>query len=257
MQNKICTKCKKELLANNDYFRKQKGGKFGLRPECKECGTKKDKKYYQENKKKWVDYQIKNAEKIKEKNKKWKENNKGRVKEYNKENYWGNREANIERKKKWHVENTDHIKSYRREYRKKNREYILQRQSLLNKTETIKASQRQWRKENKDKVNYYNQKRRNLKANLISEFTYEDWEECLKFFNHKDAYTGEKMKRVSQDHIIPISKGGGYLKNNIVPCEGSVNSSKSNKELMKWYIKKPFFSGDRLKKINEWINKDA
>lgn len=34
---KTCTKCKRDLPANSEYFYKEKAGKFGLRSKCKEC----------------------------------------------------------------------------------------------------------------------------------------------------------------------------------------------------------------------------
>jgi hypothetical protein len=45
MNTKVCTnpKCGKELPATLEYFHRLKSGKFGVRPECKECFNKRHK----------------------------------------------------------------------------------------------------------------------------------------------------------------------------------------------------------------------
>lgn len=80
-----------------------------------------------------------------------------------------------------------------------------------------------------------------------------DWEECLKFFGYKDAYTGLPMKHISQDHIIPITSFGDTIRNNIVPCEKATNSSKCDNNMIVWYKQQIFFDKNRLNKILEWM----
>lgn len=47
MNTKTCTKCKLEKPF--EFFSKSKGGKFGLKSECKECSSVRFKKFYEEN----------------------------------------------------------------------------------------------------------------------------------------------------------------------------------------------------------------
>ena len=47
---KICSECKKILIANKINFCKKKDGKWGLSSRCKECDKKRNKKYYNDNK---------------------------------------------------------------------------------------------------------------------------------------------------------------------------------------------------------------
>lgn len=96
-------------------------------------------------------------------------------------------------------------------------------------------------------------RRRARVNNCISTLTTKDWEECLVYFDYKDAYTGLPMKAISQDHVIPVSKGGGYTKQNIIPCERTINSVKGKKDMETWYRQQPFFSEERLQKIYNWI----
>ena len=88
-----------------------------------------------------------------------------------------------------------------------------------------------------------------MKRLLSATLTVEQWNNCLKFFDYKDAYTGKAMKVISQDHVAPISKGGEYTVENIVPCDKSINSSKGNRDFKTWYPKQPFYTPEREAKI--------
>jgi len=81
-----------------------------------------------------------------------------------------------------------------------------------------------------------------------------DWFECVDYFEHKCAYCG-KEGDVVQDHIVPISKLGDHIKQNIVPACRKCNSQKSNHNMEEWYSKQAFFDDERYNKILEWINK--
>ena len=76
-----------------------------------------------------------------------------------------------------------------------------------------------------------------LGAALPRDFTTKDWRAAQKFFNNKCAYCGAKGK-MTQDHFIPVKKGGGYTRDNIVPACGSCNCSKGAKDPYKWLVTK-------------------
>ena len=83
---KKCTKCGKWLVASNEYFAKQKKGKYGLNSQCKEC----DKKYREANK-----------ERIAECNKKYRETHIEYDKKRKKEYYNKNKKHELERTRRW------------------------------------------------------------------------------------------------------------------------------------------------------------
>lgn len=64
-------------------------------------------------------------------------------------------------------------------------------------------------------------------------FTRRDWLHVLSDFNNRCAYCGQE-KKLSQDHFVPVTKGGGYTKNNIVPSCHSCNSKKSDSLPWEW-----------------------
>jgi hypothetical protein len=42
MNTKVCTKCGEEKSATPEFFHKRKGGKFGVRSDCRECRNKRN-----------------------------------------------------------------------------------------------------------------------------------------------------------------------------------------------------------------------
>lgn len=62
-----------------------------------------------------------------------------------------------------------------------------------------------------------------------SDFTVIQWQAIKDAYNHRCAYCGEK-KPLTQDHVIPISKGGPHVASNIVPACKSCNSRKQDRE---------------------------
>jgi CRISPR/Cas system-associated protein Cas10 (large subunit of type III CRISPR-Cas system) len=85
----------------------------------------------------------------------------------------------------------------------------------------------------------------------------EDWKECMIHFRGTCAYCGEKQSRkvkLTKEHVVPVSKGGMTVKDNIIPGCTSCNCSKSNQDLEVWYPKQPFYSKERYDKIRRWCN---
>ncbi len=72
----------------------------------------------------------------------------------------------------------------------------------------------------------------NKRRSLIREiFTKEEWIEVLTEHEYKCAIckVHDKDNKMTIDHIIPISKGGRNIKNNIQPLCSRCNSSKGNR----------------------------
>ena len=77
MKTKICPKC--GLEKNLDQFGKRKDRPIGCTPKCRKCRNILNKEYYKKNSRKLLDdgkkYKIENREKLKEQTKKWRKNN--------------------------------------------------------------------------------------------------------------------------------------------------------------------------------------
>ena len=103
---KQCSKCKK-ILHIGKYCKKN-GCKYGVNSYCRECKRKQAKKYREEHK-----------EEISEYNKRYKEENKEEISEYNKRH----KEENKDYQKKYREEHRDYYNNYNKKYNKENKDY--------------------------------------------------------------------------------------------------------------------------------------
>ena len=187
--------------------------------KCSKCG---------EGKPATLEYFNKNGERLRpnckscfrKQTKEYKERNKDKIKEYKKEYYEQNKDKCKERSKEYYEQNKDKFKEYKKEYRE----------------------------QNKDKFVTYNQKRRTLKKQLPATLTPEQWEAIKNKFNNSCAYC-EKHKKLEQEHFIPLSKGGEYTEQNIIPACKSCNSSKLNIDFHDWYPTFKHYTKEREQKI--------
>ena len=229
---KKCSKCGEWLVASNINFYKDKTRKYGLKGQCKEC----HKEYREENK-----------DKIKECKRKYYEKNKEYYKEYNKEYYEKNKDEINKRHKEYYEKNKEYYKEYNKEYYK---EY----------KERYKEWNKEWNEKNPEKRFNKHNKRRSKIENRGRGVTKEQWNECLKWFDWKCAYSGEKIKKGDKstygrtvDHIVALENKGLNEPWNLIPMRKGDNSSKKDKiNSLDWYMKQEYFDIERLNKIVEW-----
>jgi 5-methylcytosine-specific restriction endonuclease McrA len=72
-------------------------------------------------------------------------------------------------------------------------------------------------------------RRRALKKNAVSTLTSSEWREVLAAAKGRCCYCRKKFKRLTMDHVIPLSKGGAHSKENVVAACKSCNSRKRAK----------------------------
>lgn len=229
---KKCKKCNEVKLLTVEFFQKRKSSKDGYRNECKECRNKYQKRYYEENREKIIkqndEYRKNNWEQFTINRKQYEERNKERLKEWRKQYNEKNKDVIAERKRK-HVENN------RERYAK----YYLE-----------------WARNNPDKCKAKRHRREARLKQLPYNFTEEDWERTLIHFNNSCAYCG-KQEVLEHEHFIPLSKGGEYTVNNIIPACVSCNCSKGNRDFFEWYPRHKSYSQVREKKILEYLNYES
>jgi 5-methylcytosine-specific restriction endonuclease McrA len=89
-------------------------------------------------------------------------------------------------------------------------------------------------KRNPEKVRFHVERRRARKANADTRLiTLEDWRRLCVRYDNCCAYCGTSGK-LTQDHIIPIVRGGRHAIGNLLPACGACNSSKGSKLLVEW-----------------------
>lgn len=72
----------------------------------------------------------------------------------------------------------------------------------------------------------YNHQRNSRKQGLPASLTHDEWKDILGKYDYSCAYCGTSGVRLAQEHWIPLSRGGGYTADNIVPACKSCNSRK-------------------------------
>lgn len=140
-------------------------------------------------------------------------------------------EKELERKRKYQEANKEKVLEWIRRYQEKNKEKFLEskrRYREANK-EKISESGRRYREANKDKYRAWKCSRYAKKQELPATLTADEWREILDRHFGRCHYCGKKTEELEQEHMKPVSKGGGYTKENIVPACRSCNGSKYTK----------------------------
>lgn len=148
--------------------------------------------------------------------------------------------------KPYRDKHSEEMKKYHKQYRKENREKTLKygKQYREEHKEEISKHRKIYNKNNKEKGRIYAQQRRSRKRKTPNTLTENQWIEIKSKFNNKCAYCGQEMP-LEQEHFIPLSKGGDYSSNNIIPACMTCNRSKFNKDFFEWYPSQEFYSKQR------------
>jgi 5-methylcytosine-specific restriction endonuclease McrA len=119
-----------------------------------------------------------------------------------------------------------------------------EKQAYEENKEHISEYQKKYKKEHPEVHRIANQRRSALKRNLPATLTAEQWEQIKSVFSNTCAYCGKESK-LAQEHFTPLSKGGHYTKENIIPACRSCNCSKNNRDFFEWYPQQEFYSQER------------
>lgn len=225
---KECFKCKQ--FKSIKEFSKCNQTWDNLQQACKLC----QKQYREQNKEYYLNY-----------SKKHRIENKEYYSNYHMKWNIKNQEPEKQRLKERYVQNREDVLRKSKEYYKKNKKQKL-------------AKAREWSKRNPEFVRAKAQKQRAKRKNLVATLTKEEWAKCKNYFKDSQgkihcAYCDKALKRATQDHVIPVNKGGGYTMENIIPACGSCNSSKQDHNMEEWYRKQEYFDEERLSKIYKYI----
>lgn len=267
---KKCSKCGESK--NISEFHKKKASKDGLAYECKSCISEYKKKYYEQNRdevlKKVKERYAKSCEDIKAYQEEYRKNNAEKVAESKKNHYEQNKEKVLLKCKIYRENNREKIAETKRIYHQKNKEYILGKVRAYHKkhkkriAEYMKQYSKQYHKENPNIQRQFTQKRRAKLKQLPHNLKLEEWLDIKHVFNNSCAYCGMTEKehekhygeKLHQEHFIPLTKGGGYEKGNIIPSCRSCNCSKNNTNFIEWYKNYKHHDSDREMKILNYIS---
>ena len=204
-QKKVCSKCGDPKSI--DDFHIDSSRKDGHANMCKVCVNLHVSGYRKENRKLLL-----------EKQKTYALGHKEDKHNYDILYYQKNKERINIRGKAYYSKNKESQNIKGKAYYESHKESLIESQTKYNKLhpEIKRATQR---------------KRRAIKKSSGHHtLTSTEWEIILSAFKYRCAYCGAKPKRLEQDHITPLSKGGSHSLNNIVPACRSCNAKKSNKD---------------------------
>lgn len=192
--NKKCTKCQRDLPASEFYL-----DRGTPRPSCKDCTRKQSQQ--------WRDA---NPDKVKVAGLKYRLSAEGA----SKRKAWlaerAKRPEQIEYQKQW--ARTEKGKAARRG-----------RVNRFAKTEKGYAANKR-----------RHARRRSVLDAVIATLTADEWKDIMQRHGYACAYCGRLFSESlppTQDHVMPLSRGGNHTKDNVVPACKPCNSSKKDKVL--------------------------
>lgn len=118
--------------------------------------------------------------------------------------------------KKWRENNADRHKSLTKKWKKDNWDKVLE-------------NNRKWKKNNPNKIKAINIARKTKQSKAGGAFTAYEWRELCKHYDYRCLGCGKKFpfKKLTVDHVLPVSMGGSSNIDNIQPLCQSCNSKKN------------------------------
>ena len=144
--------------------------------------------------------------------------------------YKSNPEKLLSRNRNWRRRNREKRNASERKWYASNRDAQLERGRVYRKNNPEKGLERtrRWIRENPEKKQAARERYRALKQNAKSE-PYDFKDICRHYGSY--CLKCRKQKKLTIDHIIPLSKGGDDVANNIQPLCFSCNSSKGARHI--------------------------
>lgn len=156
----------------------------------------------------------------------WDRRNPGRAAERARRWRKKNHDKVLAQVKKWQAANPEKVKETQRKWREKNPDY-----SKLYSHEWRKSHpdhNRDWGRKNPDKMRVKNSKRRTAVSGNGGSFTAAEWNALCRQCKHRCLCCG-KRRKLTADHVVPVSKGGDSSISNIQPLCKPCNSRKGTK----------------------------
>jgi 5-methylcytosine-specific restriction endonuclease McrA len=128
--------------------------------------------------------------------------------------YEANRAADNEKTRRWRADNPERHREHQREWVARN-------------AEAVNARSAAWRAANADATRAQASRRRARKRDApVNDLTAAEWSQIQAAYGYRCAYCGAKPHELTQDHVVPLSRGGGHTASNVVPACRPCNGRK-------------------------------
>jgi len=184
------------------------------------------------------EYRREHAAEIQAKSRKWRSEHREQIRVYNVAYRQEHQEELKAYAKQYRKEHKEEIRLLMVAYRQKHAEELRldkKRYAEEHRQETYLREQRYRQSDRGRAVKRAAQERRQaLQAGLPATLTETQWEGALSYFGYSCAYCGASDVLFEQEHLVPVSAGGGYVVENILPACKRCNRSKRAATLVDW-----------------------
>lgn len=135
-------------------------------------------------------------------------------------------------KRDWYKRNSAAERRRMKEYQQRRpevfRDHMRRKRDL--QPELTRAQTRKWRQANKERVALMDaNKRARRRARKTGRVTFAEWESLKELWGHRCAFCGRFQIKLTQDHSMPLNRGGIHDISNLLPACRSCNSQKCDK----------------------------
>lgn len=151
--------------------------------------------------------------------------------------YEANRASVAAKNAEWQRRNPDSAKRRSADWRKRNPAKSSESTRTWREAnrDRVRRSSKLWTDRNRELTVIYSAARRARRAGTDTRtVTASDWTRLIARYSGSCAYCGCKPERLTQDHIVPLIRGGRHAIGNLLPACQSCNSSKATKLLIEW-----------------------
>lgn len=227
MENQICKKCKKRPV----YQEHSKFYCFRCYETRRNGNIKYRNAHKQENVERTRAWQKAHPEKVKEYHQKAKSNPARVLVSKLSKSEWKKTDAGIMSRKRYLEKSSEKRRLWQSEYYQKNKDRVDRKSKKWLAENPGKSSEyvKRYREKHPEQVTKSSRRRREAFKSVVGTFTLDEWKSLCNSFENKCLWCGSSQKKLTVDHVVPISKGGsGYIEN-IQPLCTSCNSRKNKR----------------------------
>lgn len=125
-----------------------------------------------------------------------------------------------------------YVEEHKEQRRTQAREHM--RKKRGEQPDLLREYNKEWFRKNRKRHVEYNRRRRAIKlSGLVQGILDLEWESIKNRQNYRCFYCNKPCE-LTQDHVIPLTRGGAHSTGNIVGACRSCNSSKCNSLIIEW-----------------------